>query len=90
MGLNIPRLRYMGEVITILEREAKGQACDSQDLMLLVYDELRKLAAARMAVDSGNWTLQPTALVHEAWLRLAGSHQPAWQSRAHFFAAAAS
>jgi RNA polymerase sigma factor (TIGR02999 family) len=79
----------MGEVTTILERAAKGHACDPQDLMPLVYDELRKLAAARMAGDLGNWTLQPTALVHEVWLRLAGQHQPAWQNRAHFFAAAA-
>ncbi len=55
----------------------------------MVYEELRKLAAARMA---GQWetsTLQPTALVHEAWLRLAGSKDKAWENRAHFFAAAA-
>jgi len=57
--------------------------------MPLVYDELRKLAAARMAGESDNWTLQPTALVHEAWLRLLGTQNPAWQNRSHSFAAAA-
>ncbi len=59
------------------------------ELLPLVYDQLRKLAAARMGRGAGGQTLQPTALVHEAWLRLGGDHQPAWQNRAHFFAAAA-
>jgi len=59
------------------------------DLLPLVYDELRKLAAVRMGRGTGGQTLQPTALVHEAWLRLGGEQQPSWQSRAHFFAAAA-
>lgn len=60
----------------------------AQGLLLLVYDELRKLAAARLANESGTQTLQPTALVHEAWLRLE-SDDRLWQNRAHFFAAAA-
>ena len=59
------------------------------ELLPLVYAELRKLAAVRMGQGSGGQTLQPTALVHEAWLRLGGEQQPAWQNRAHFFAAAA-
>jgi RNA polymerase sigma factor (TIGR02999 family) len=64
-------------------------AQNSQDLLPLVYEELRKLAAARMAAEWDTSTLQPTALVHEAWLRLAGADQPAWKNRAHFFGAAA-
>jgi RNA polymerase sigma factor (TIGR02999 family) len=59
------------------------------ELLPLVYDELRRLAAARMARESPGQTLQATALVHEAWLRLGGDDQPAWANRAHFFAAAA-
>jgi len=61
----------------------------AEELLPLVYKELRKLAAARMADERDTSTLQPTALVHEAWLRLVGSEQPAWTNRAHFFAAAA-
>ncbi len=57
--------------------------------MAAVYAELRALAGAKMAGEYANVTLQPTALVHEAWLRLGGDAQPAWQNRAHFFAAAA-
>jgi RNA polymerase sigma factor (TIGR02999 family) len=53
-----------------------------------VYRELRKLAGAKMSREAAQHTLQPTALVHEAWLRMGGDAQPAWQNRAHFFAAA--
>jgi RNA polymerase sigma factor (TIGR02999 family) len=59
------------------------------ELLPLVYDELRKLAAAKMAHEAAGQTLQPTALVHEAWLRLSGVDNPKFQNRAHFFAAAA-
>lgn len=59
------------------------------ELLALVYNELRRLAAAKLARESGALTLQPTALVHEAWLRLGGDAQPAWANRRHFFAAAA-
>lgn len=59
------------------------------ELLAIVYDELRRLAAAKLARESHGMTLQPTALVHEAWLRLGGEKQPAWANRAHFFAAAA-
>jgi len=55
----------------------------------LVYDELRRLAAHKMAAEASGHTLQPTALVHEAWLRLGGDEQPGWQNRSHFFGAAA-
>jgi len=61
----------------------------AEALLPLVYEELRRLAAAKMANESGTQTLQPTALVHEAWLRLGGPRQGQWQNRAHFFAAAA-
>jgi RNA polymerase sigma factor (TIGR02999 family) len=58
-------------------------------LLPLVYDELRRIAAARMAQESAGQTLQPTALVHEAWLQLVGEGGRSWQNRAHFFGAAA-
>lgn len=61
----------------------------AEQLLPLVYAELRQLAAARLAREAPGSTLQPTALVHEAWLRLGGEDQPSWQNRAHFFAAAA-
>lgn len=62
---------------------------DSAELLPLVYDELRRLASSRMARENGAHTLQPTALVHEAWLRLARPDAPRWNDRAHFFRAAA-
>ena len=58
-------------------------------LLRLVYDELRRVAAGKMALERAGATLQPTALVHEAWLRLGGDQQPSWENRAHFFGAAA-
>jgi RNA polymerase sigma factor (TIGR02999 family) len=79
----------MTEVATILGRTVDGKEHGAQSLLPLVYEELRKLAAARMANEWNTSTLQPTALVHEAWLRLAESDQQAWKNRAHFFAAAA-
>lgn len=59
-----------------------------EDLIPLIYAELRRLAAARLAHDPAGLTLQPTALVHEAWLRLGADRQPRWANRAHFFGAA--
>ena len=67
----------------------RGDPDAAAELLPLVYDELRRLAANRMAGESAGQTLQPTALVHEAWLRLGADQQPAWQNRAHFFSAAA-
>jgi RNA polymerase sigma factor (TIGR02999 family) len=61
----------------------------ADELLPLVYEELRKLAAARMARENPGHTLQPTALVHEAWLRLVGDENVRWDGRAHFFGAAA-
>jgi len=79
----------MSEVTTILDRAVEGDPRAAEELLPLVYSELRKLAAARMANESDTSTLQPTALVHEAWLRLVGPQPVAWKSQAHFFAAAA-
>jgi RNA polymerase sigma factor (TIGR02999 family) len=67
----------------------QGDAKAAEDLLPLVYDELRRLAASKMANEAPGQTLQPTALVHEAWLRLGGSEAPSFQNRAHFFGAAA-
>ena len=80
----------MSDVTQILERVEKGDGKAAEELLPLVYEELRKLAAAKMAQEQPGQTLQPTALVHEAWLRLAGpSKGQAWENRGHFFAAAA-
>ncbi len=61
----------------------------AEELFQLLYHELRRLAAHKMARESADHTLQPTALVHEAWLRLGADNQPIWKNRAHFFSAAA-
>jgi len=66
-----------------------GDAEAANRLLPLVYEELRKLAAQKMTRETPGQTLQATALVHEAWLRLGGEQQPSWENRAHFFAAAA-
>ena len=80
----------MNEVTRILSDVAQGDAHAAGRLLPLVYDELRKLAAARMAQEAPGNTLDPTALVHEAYLRLVdGDRVSRWESRAHFFAAAA-
>ncbi len=77
------------DITLILQQIDRGDPRAADRLLPLVYGELRKLAAARMANEPAGLTLQPTALVHEAWLRLGGSDQPDWKNRAHFFAAAA-
>lgn len=79
----------MSEITLMLEAISAGDSQASEQLLPLVYDELRRLAAARLAHEAAGHTLQPTALVHEAWLRLAGGQNHSWQSRAHFFGAAA-
>jgi RNA polymerase sigma factor (TIGR02999 family) len=77
------------DVTLVLQRTERGEPGAAEELLRLVYGELRRLAAARMAHERAGHTLQPTALVHEAWLRLGADHQPAWQNRRHFFGAAA-
>ena len=79
----------MSELTVILRRVEEGEAKAAEELLPLVYQELRELAARKMANEMVRQTLQPTALVHEAWLRLGGDQQPRWQNRAHFFGAAA-
>jgi RNA polymerase sigma factor (TIGR02999 family) len=80
----------MSEVTRLLDAAAAGDPKAASELLPLVYGELRKLAAARMADEKPGQTLQPTALVHEAYLRLVdGTQVQRWNSRGHFFAAAA-
>jgi len=79
----------MSEITLVLQAMGRGDSRASEELLPLVYDELRRHAAARMAREAGGQTLQPTALVHEAWLRLVGDGDRTWQNRAHFFGAAA-
>ena len=80
----------MSDVTRLLDAAAAGDRRAAADLLPLVYDELRKLAAARLAEEKPGQTLQPTALVHEAYVRLVGGEQSRdWDGRGHFFAAAA-
>jgi RNA polymerase sigma factor (TIGR02999 family) len=79
----------VSEVTHLLERVQQGDSKAAEELLPLVYDELRKLAAAKMAQERPGQTLQATALVHEAWLRLGGGNNQHWNSRGHFFGAAA-
>jgi RNA polymerase sigma factor (TIGR02999 family) len=80
----------MSDVTRILERIEQGDPVAAERLLPLVYDELRKLAAARMAQENPGQTLQATALVHDAYIRLVDVDQVQhWDSRGHFFAAAA-
>jgi len=79
----------VSDVTQILERVEQGDGKAAEELLPLVYEELRKLAAARMAQEQPGQTLQPTALVHEAWLRVTGGQNQHWNSRGHFFGAAA-
>jgi RNA polymerase sigma factor (TIGR02999 family) len=79
----------VNDLTRILDRAQRGDPRAAEELLPLVYEELRKLAAAKMAREPAGATLQATALVHEAWLRLVGSQNQQWEGRAHFFAAAA-
>jgi RNA polymerase sigma factor (TIGR02999 family) len=79
----------MTDITLILEDISRGEPQASDKLLPLVYNELRNLASARMLRESSGHTLQPTALVHEAWLRMVGDGSQSWKNRAYFFAAAA-
>ena len=79
----------MSDVTHILQAIQQGDPKAADELLPLVYEELRKLATHRMASEASGHTLQATALVHEAWMRLVGSENPKFDGRAHFFAAAA-
>ena len=77
------------DVTQILSAIEQGDQAAASELLPLVYDELRRLAASRMKQERSGQTLQPTALVHEAFLRLVGDNSKQWDGRGHFFAAAA-
>jgi RNA polymerase sigma factor (TIGR02999 family) len=77
------------QITQVLQAIGRSEGVAAAELLPLVYDELRRLAASRMARESSAQTLQPTALVHEAWLRLVADKDRTWQNRAHFFGAAA-
>ena len=79
----------MSDVTRILNAMERGDAKTSEELLPVVYQELRRMAAHKMANEPAGHTLQPTALVHEAWLKLVDSPNQSWQNRAHFFGAAA-
>src|SRR5205085_8399936 len=79
----------VSDVTRILEAAQQGDPTAADQLLPLVYEELRRLAAHKMAHEAQGHTLQPTALVHEAWLRLTGNADVKWDGRIHFFGAAA-
>src|SRR5262245_33950104 len=79
----------MSDVRLLLTSIARGNSQAADELLVLVYNELRSLASHKMARERPGQTLQPTALVHEAWLRLVSSRNPHFENRAHFFSAAA-
>src|SRR6266478_6121685 len=79
----------MSDATLLLTKVQQGDPKAADELLELVYQELRQLATRKMAQEPPGQTLQPTALVHEAWLRLVGSENPSFENRAHFFSAAA-
>jgi RNA polymerase sigma factor (TIGR02999 family) len=79
----------VGEVTYMLESAAAGNPLEASELLPLVYGELRRIAASKMGRESANHTLQPTALVHEAWLRMIRTSRAQFEGRAQFFAVAA-
>jgi RNA polymerase sigma factor (TIGR02999 family) len=79
----------MSDVTQVLQSAAQGDPHAAAELLPLVYTELRRLAAHRLAGERMEHTLQPTALVHEAWVKIAGHNERTWRGRQHFFAAAA-
>jgi RNA polymerase sigma factor (TIGR02999 family) len=79
----------VSDATQILDRAEQGDPKAAEELLPLVYEELRKLAARKLAHEAAGQTLQPTALVHEAWIRLAGCSKQQWRNRRHFFGAAA-
>lgn len=84
-----PRAENMSDVTIILAAIQAGDSKAAEELLVLVYDDLRRLAASKLAHEPPGQTLQPTALVHEAWLRLVGERTPTFKDREHFFRACA-
>ena len=89
LSASLHHAEALSEFTHILERVEQGDPKAAAELLPIVYQELRLLAAQKMANEAAGHTLQPTALVHEAWMRLGGTDAPAFQNRAHFFGAAA-
>jgi RNA polymerase sigma factor (TIGR02999 family) len=89
MAIQCALLGRLSEFTHILQAVQQGDPKAAEELLPLIYAELRKLAAVKMANEAAGHTLQPTALVHEAWLRLVGTDQPKFENRSHFFAVAA-
>jgi len=83
------KVPQMSHVTRILDRAWRGDARAAEELLPLVYEELRGIAAEKMAQQPPGQTLQATALVHEAWLKLTGNENSTWHDRQHFFRAAA-
>lgn len=83
------RVDNMSDATVMMAAIKAGDSKAAEDLLVLVYDELRRLAASKLAREAPGQTLQPTALVHEAWLRLVGDHSPSFNDREHFFRASA-
>jgi len=83
------RCQLMSDITQLLQASSRGEAHASEELLPLVYNDLRRHAALQMAREAPGQTLQPTALLHEAWLRVIGGGGRQWQNRAHFFGAAA-
>lgn len=79
----------MNDITLLLQATGRSEDNARDELFKLVYEELRRMAAMRMAREAAGQTLQPTALVHEAWLQLVGDGARSWENRAHFFGAAA-
>jgi RNA polymerase sigma factor (TIGR02999 family) len=84
-----PQADNMKEATVMTAGIEAGDSKAVEQLLVLVYDELRRLAASKLAQEAPGQTLQPTALVHEAWLRLVGDQNPSFKGRTHFFRAAA-
>ena len=78
----------MNDVTLIIQAVAAGQASATDDLLPVIYSDLKRLASSRLANERAGHTLQPTALVHEAYMRLVGSNADTWENRAHFYGAA--
>ncbi len=88
MNMNY-RFPALADLTLALQEIGRSNARASEEILPLVYDDLRRHAGVQMARESAGQTLQPTALVHEAWLRVVGGDNQRWQNRAHFFGAAA-
>jgi RNA polymerase sigma factor (TIGR02999 family) len=84
-----PQADYMSDATVMMAAVEAGDPQAAEKLLVLVYDELRRLAASKLAQEAPGQTLQPTALVHEAWLRLVGDQNPSFKDRTHFFRASA-